>query len=99
MSAALLAGLILYPVLGSVLPAGNWLSLWATGHTNGWDAGSDLMTAANPVSWNKLVAASNEITRQETAIKACRGVTTLFPAVPAGAATCEVILPKAAGTK
>jgi hypothetical protein len=77
------------------MPGGNTLAAWATGNRKGWAAGSQLMESADPVSWTKLVAAWNEIERQEAAIKACRGsyAASSTVAVPL-AATCDVILPK-----
>jgi hypothetical protein len=90
------AGLILYPLLGTIMPGGNTLAAWATGNRKGWAAGSQLMESADPVSWTKLVAAWNEIERQEAAIKACRASYATSPTlvVPPGQPPCDVILPK-----
>jgi hypothetical protein len=91
------AGLILYPLLGAVLPGGNTLAAWATGNRKGWAAGSQVTESADPVSWTKLVAAWNEIERQEAAIKACRAShpPSSTVTVPPGVPPCDVSLPKA----
>jgi Family of unknown function (DUF6118) len=88
-------GLILYPLLSLSMPGGNTLATWATGHRNGWAAGSQLMRAADPVSWTKMVEAWDEIQRQQVAIQACRGTGSMFPAVASSSGpSCDVILPK-----
>jgi hypothetical protein len=86
----LVAGLILYPLLGALMPGGTKLATWATGYANGWDAGSHLMHSADPVGWNKLAGDSHTIQLQETAIRACKAAAVLGT----NAAACVVTLPK-----
>jgi hypothetical protein len=66
------ARLILYPLLAATMPGGNTLAACAVGNRKGWVAGSQLLESADPVSLAKLVAAWNEIERQEAANRACR---------------------------
>lgn len=90
---AFLAGSILCLLLGRVSPPGR--VLWVTGHADGWDAGAALMQAADPASWTRLARSSQEMSRQEEAIKACRGEEAPFSA----ATTCVFTLPKPTRTK
>lgn len=90
---AFLVGLMLCLLLGRLSPPGR--VLWATGHSDGWDAGAALMQAADPVSWTRLARSSQEMSRQEEAIKACRAEEAPFSA----ATTCVFTLPKPARSK
>lgn len=58
---------------------------------NGWQVGSQLMADADPVTWNKFVAAWNEIKRQDAAVDACKESRAAFGF---NQAACEVSVPK-----
>jgi Family of unknown function (DUF6118) len=98
--APFVVGFLTCIILGAALPDGNFISRWASGHSNGWTAGSNFMRAADPVSWEKLVEASQEMARQQAAIMACRGEDSIFPArVASTGPACIVTLPKPANVK
>jgi hypothetical protein len=88
--AALLGGLVLFPVLGANMYGGSVMAAWATGHTDRWQAGQDLMQVAKPQEWNQFVAAWNEVQRQNKAVAACKGPPDPFGSAPP---PCEIILP------
>jgi len=91
--AAVAVGFMLYGVIAATLPGGSHLAAWATGHTDRWRAGQDLMKGANPQGWNQFVDAWNTVQKQEAAVQACKGQESLFPDGPSQ--PCEVVLPKA----
>jgi hypothetical protein len=88
---ALVAGFILYPLVSAFMPGGTRLATWATGHLNGWDAGTSLLWNNNPDRWNKLALDSREIERQEIAVRACKDAD-LFGS-NSNSAKCVVTLP------
>ena len=89
------AGFVLYGVMAATVPGGSYLSAWSTGHTDRWEAGEQLMSIANLKTWNRFVAAWNEMQRQAAAVAACKGQARLFRGDPQH--SCEVVLPKAGG--
>lgn len=91
--AAVAVGFMLYGVIAATLPGGSHLAAWATGHTDRWRAGQDLMKGANPQGWNQFVDAWNTVQKQEAAVQACKGQESLFP--DGSLRPCEVVVPKA----
>ncbi|MBV9510438.1 MAG: hypothetical protein JO303_09175 [Caulobacteraceae bacterium] len=71
--AALAVGLILSPFISGVLPFGlNTQVAALIMHADRWAAGGELMQAANPQGWDRLVADSQLVSDNREAIDACR---------------------------
>lgn len=69
--AGLALGLVLFPLLGAVLPGGGYLAALATGTSDRWLAGSILLRAANPESAAALTTASRLSLANPEALQAC----------------------------
>ena len=70
---ALAVGLVLSPLVASVLPFG--LDTRIAGlvmRQDRWGAGADLMRTANPQGWAQLTADANLISENREAVAACR---------------------------
>jgi hypothetical protein len=59
LAAPLVSGFILYPLLAANMPGGRYLASWATGYSSPWTAGSALMSAHDPDSWDSILKAWN----------------------------------------
>ena len=71
--AGIVAGLVLFPVLGRVLPdsLSTRMAVLTIG-ANCWGAGMRLMAAESPVSWNRIVQAWHLVDRNIETLSACR---------------------------
>lgn len=88
-AASLAAGLVLFPLVAAFAPGGSYLAALSTGNTDRWNAGSDLMYAADPEGARNLVYTSVMLQENADAIQACRDA-----ARQAGKAQkCEVSVP------
>ena len=65
------AGLILYPLLASIVPGGSYLAAWATGNSDPWNAGASLMQAANPDGARSIFRATRIMNANIEVLKAC----------------------------
>ncbi len=65
------AGLVLFPVLGAFVPGGSYLAAFAGGHADRWQAGVELMQAANPAGAQALSNASRLVNANAEALQAC----------------------------
>lgn len=65
------AGLALFPLLGVFAPGGSYLAALASGHSDRWQAGAELMQAANPAGAQTLAAASRLTGANAEALQAC----------------------------
>ncbi len=72
-SIALVLGLILSPMISSILPFGLNARMAAfMMHDTRWSAGAALMQADNPGAWQEMVAADALIRANQSALTACR---------------------------
>lgn len=69
---SLAAGLVLFPLLAAFAPGGTYLAAFATGNIDRWNAGSELMYAADPEGARNLVYTSIMLQENAEAIQACR---------------------------
>jgi hypothetical protein len=70
---ALAVGLVLSPLVASVLPFGlNTRIAGLVIRQDRWNAGADLMRTANPQGWAQLTADANLISENREAVAACR---------------------------
>lgn len=65
------AGFVLFPLLGAFAPGGSRLAAWASGHSDRWQAGFELMQAANPTGAQALANASRLAAANAEALQAC----------------------------
>ncbi len=65
------AGFALFPLLGAFAPGGSHLAAWATGEADRWQAGTNLMQAANPAGAQALATASRLVNANAEALQAC----------------------------
>jgi hypothetical protein len=65
------AGFLLFPLLGAFAPGGSYLAAWATGTADRWQAGAELMQAANPAGAQALSQASRLVNANAEALQAC----------------------------
>ena len=71
--AGLVAGLVLFPLLGNILPIAIDSRMAAiTMGTDRWNAGMSLMAAENPGSWNGIAQAWSLADSNREALNACR---------------------------
>ena len=71
LGAGIVAGLVLFPLLGAFAPGGSYLAAWATGNMGRWQAGTDLLQAGNPAGSRALAAASKLMNANAEAIQVC----------------------------
>jgi hypothetical protein len=74
-TACLLFGLVMSPLLISLLPWGGdtAMAAWIVdGSMNRWRAGEALMSAGDPQSWNNLVASEQLVSANDKAVAQCR---------------------------
>lgn len=71
LGAGVVAGLVLFPVLGAYAPGGSYLAALTTGHADRWRAGADLMQEANPVGSAALAMASRLVNANTETLQAC----------------------------
>ena len=71
LGAGIAAGLVLFPLLGAFAPGGSYLSAWATGNMDRWQAGTDLLQAGNPAAARVLASASHLVNANAEAIQVC----------------------------
>jgi len=69
--AGVAAGLVLFPLLGTVAPGGSFLAAWATGNVDRWQAGVDLIQLGSPERAAALSAASRLVNANVEALQAC----------------------------
>ena len=70
--AALIVGLVMSPVVASVLPFGlNQRVAAAVMRTDRWSAGAALMTSDNPKAWNEINAAEDLVTANRDKLISC----------------------------
>ncbi len=69
--AGIAAGLVLYPILGTFAPGGSYLGAWATGNSDRWSAGYDLMQTANPFGAESVTNATQLVDANIKAVNAC----------------------------
>ena len=70
----MIAGLLLSPLLASVLPWGLNSGVAAlVMKTDRWNAGRELMEAGNPESWRSMADAAELVRVNQEALKTCRG--------------------------
>ena len=67
----IVAGLILYPILGVFAPGGSYLGAWATGNSGRWNAGFSLLQASNPVGAQAITYTSHLVSANIKVFNAC----------------------------
>ena len=65
------AGLVLFPLLGAFAPGGSYLATLATGNADRWQAGVDLMQRGDPAGAATLATASRLMNANAEALQAC----------------------------
>ncbi len=65
------AGLVLFPLLGAFAPGGSYLATLATGNGDRWQAGVDLMQRGDPAGAATLATASRLMNANAEALQAC----------------------------
>jgi hypothetical protein len=65
------AGLVLFPLLGAFAPGGSYLATLATGNADRWQAGVDLMQRGDPAGAATLATASRLMNANADALQAC----------------------------
>jgi hypothetical protein len=66
------AGFMLFPLLGASLPGGSYLAAWAAGYGNNrWSAGIYLMGEGDPAGSSALASASKLVNANTEALRAC----------------------------
>ncbi|TGD92271.1 DUF6118 family protein [Methylobacterium nonmethylotrophicum] len=64
-------GLVLFPCLSAFMPGGSYLAALAMGTTDRWQAGGQLMQAADPAGSRGLATASRLVNANTEALQAC----------------------------
>ncbi len=71
LAAAVLAGLLAYPLVAATLPGGSYLAALANGTFNRWQAGISLMHVSDPEGARSIARATRIVNANAEALKAC----------------------------
>lgn len=71
LAAAVLGGLLAYPLLAATLPGGSYLAAMATGTFNRWQAGIGLMHIGDPEGARSIARATRIVNANADALRGC----------------------------